>query len=147
MLLNTINSFRTVVLFYVLQIKTILCSALTNALQKMLFVFAFETASAQISVDSLQITGPETERINILFMSEGYTEQELPRFTMDAKKVMGDFFAASPSTRTTSMYMLSKLPPRSRGPIIPTRIFTVTLISMFNALITILSSGPKKVSF
>lgn len=54
------------------------------------------TASAQYTVHTLLDNGPSDRRMHLVLFSEGYRDEELPRFVEDATKVMNDFFAEAP---------------------------------------------------
>jgi hypothetical protein len=51
--------------------------------------FAFE------SVD-LEINGPSSEKVDILFLAEGYTEEEMDKFLEDARRSAGYIFSEEP---------------------------------------------------
>ena len=54
----------------------------------LLLTVAPGVTAAQATISPLLITGPPYARINIVLLSEGYTQQQLPRFQTDAGKIV-----------------------------------------------------------
>ncbi|MFA6127668.1 MAG: M64 family metallopeptidase [Bacteroidales bacterium] len=50
----------------------------------------------KFEVDTLSMTGPTDQRINMVFLSDGYREAELPKFIIDAHWMMDALFAKAP---------------------------------------------------
>ncbi|HEU0039488.1 MAG TPA: M64 family metallopeptidase, partial [Verrucomicrobiae bacterium] len=53
-------------------------------------------ARAQTSIQTLRTNGPLSKRINIVFLSEGYTTNQLAQFPNDAIKVLTNLLATPP---------------------------------------------------
>lgn len=55
------------------------------------------TARSQFfPLDTLALTGPEEERVNIVFLSEGYTSTEMGDFQQDVQNALASLFVRSP---------------------------------------------------
>jgi len=61
-------------------------------------------ASAQASITQLLNNGPDDKRINILFVSEGYTQSQLPRFQSDAGTVLTKLINTIPYKEYASFF-------------------------------------------
>jgi hypothetical protein len=53
----------------------------------------------QYQVDTLYKTGPLDNRINVLILGDGFTQQELPKFGAEAKKFADFFLGYDPYVR------------------------------------------------
>lgn len=61
--------------------------------------------SAQVfDVDTLQYSGNTDNRINLVILSDGYQEHELPQFAVDANAFAASFFAESPFAEYKSFF-------------------------------------------
>lgn len=63
--------------------------------------FAF---GQQYQVDTLYQTGPLDNRINVVILGDGFTQQELPKFATEAKKFADFFLAYDPYVRYRSYF-------------------------------------------
>lgn len=54
------------------------------------------SASSQFTVDEMLVNGPTDQRINIVFLAEGYTESELSAFGNDAQAALDHFLSVEP---------------------------------------------------
>ncbi|NND31374.1 MAG: peptidase M64, partial [Saprospiraceae bacterium] len=52
--------------------------------------------SQPISVDTIRWAGSEDDRINLVFLGDGYQESELDKYITDVHKVVDHFFTESP---------------------------------------------------
>lgn len=57
------------------------------------------TFGQQYQVDTLYKTGPLDNRINVVILGDGFTQQELPKFAAEAKKFADFFLAYDPYVR------------------------------------------------
>jgi len=65
------------------------------------FVNAGETRAAG-RVWSLLESGPAAQKVDLLILSDGYTEKEIPKFHADAKRLVDKLFATEPFKRRKS---------------------------------------------
>lgn len=62
-----------------------------------LLLCCFINSQAQVfEVESIQQTGVDDKRINIVFLADGYLEEDLEQYLEDVKKVVADLFKKSP---------------------------------------------------
>jgi hypothetical protein len=57
---------------------------------------ASSSALGQVSFHTVLTNGPVSNRFNIVFLSEGYTNNELPRFLVDATNALNGLFSHQP---------------------------------------------------
>ena len=76
-----------------------------------LLIFCSSTALSQASITQILSNGPSGNRINVVFLSEGYTASQLSQFLgTDAYTMMNSFLGNSPFTGYSSyfnMYAIS----------------------------------------
>ena len=70
------------------------------------FIFPLSGMGQKFEMDTLQWTGPAEQRINLVFLSEGYQQEELAFFMEDAVKVGKHFFKESPFKEYQSYFNL-----------------------------------------
>ncbi len=59
-------------------------------------LFGLGLASAQTSMQTLLTNGPAAKRVNVVFLSEGYTTNELGKFLTDAQAVLNNLLVTPP---------------------------------------------------
>jgi hypothetical protein len=64
-------------------------------------------AWGQPTIQRLGTNGPSANRINLVFLSEGYSTNDLARFTGDAQRVLDELFATSPYNEYQSLFNVS----------------------------------------
>lgn len=62
------------------------------------FAFLFQSLLAQGTLQQLLNNGPNAKRINIVFLSEGYTAKQLPQFITDATNNLNSFLNTPPNS-------------------------------------------------
>jgi hypothetical protein len=55
-------------------------------------------------VDTLYKTGPLSNRINVVILGDGFTKEELPKFTAEAKKFADFFLSYEPYNRYKALF-------------------------------------------
>jgi hypothetical protein len=61
-------------------------------------------ALAQASITQLLVTGADDDRIVVVFLSEGYTQSQLPKFQTDATKALAKFLGTVPYNEYSSFF-------------------------------------------
>lgn len=65
-------------------------------------LFAADSARGQGTLYTLRSSGPNTNRINLVFLAEGYTNGQTAKFTNDARVVLQTMTATSPYSEYTN---------------------------------------------
>ncbi len=70
---------------------------MTKFLTLLVFLLGSAASFAQVfDVETIRDNGNPSQRINLVFLADGYTESELPEFIADTKKIANSIFSQSP---------------------------------------------------
>lgn len=67
-------------------------------------VLLFVSISSAQTIEQILSSGPTGKRIDLVFLSEGYTQSQLPQFILDAKRMLGSILAAQPYAEYRSFF-------------------------------------------
>ena len=84
----------------------------------LLLLLNWMAVSAQVfEVDTIHYTGDITKRINLVILSDGYQQNELPKFVTDAESFSTAFFAESPYKEYKDYFnvFIIKVPSKESG--------------------------------